>query len=69
MLLEAYTPAQLALATGGPPVAELMMDLAGVNAEFDGLEVLHGLETEREVIEGVGHFGTGAVVQFIARKP
>ncbi|MCP5137857.1 MAG: class I SAM-dependent methyltransferase [Gammaproteobacteria bacterium] len=69
VLLEAYTPAQLALATGGPPVAELMMDLAGVNAEFDGLEVLHGLETEREVIEGVGHFGTGAVVQFIARKP
>ena len=69
LLLEAYTPAQLALGTGGPPVAELMMDLAALRAEFMGMEVLHSVETEREVIEGEGHFGVGAVVQFIARKP
>ncbi|MCP5141640.1 MAG: class I SAM-dependent methyltransferase [Gammaproteobacteria bacterium] len=69
LLLEAYHPEQLNFATGGPPVADLMMRLADLRAELPGLEVLHAVETERDVIEGAGHWGRGAVVQFIARKP
>jgi hypothetical protein len=69
MLLEAYTPGQLALGTGGPPSAELMMDKETVRAELAGLEFLHLQECEREIHEGEYHSGLGAVVQMVARKP
>jgi 2-polyprenyl-3-methyl-5-hydroxy-6-metoxy-1,4-benzoquinol methylase len=68
-LLEAYTPNQLALKTGGPPVAALMMTLAGLRAELAGLEIEHGVETVRRVVEGRLHHGDGAVVQVLARRP
>lgn len=68
-ILEAYTPAQLDYGTGGPPVAELTMDLATVEAELDGLEFEIARETEREVVEGRYHTGTGHVVQIAARRP
>jgi SAM-dependent methyltransferase len=67
-LLEAYTPAQIGRGTGGPSVAEMTMTLDGLREELAGLEFLHGQELDREVIEGAGHTGVGAVVQVIARK-
>ena len=69
LLLEAYTPDQVGRGTGGPPVVELTMTLAGLRDELAGLELLHGEELERDVVEGHGHNGTGAVVQVIARRP
>ena len=69
MLLEAYTPAQLTLKTGGPPTADMMMDAQSLAAELDGLEFLHLEECVREVREGAFHDGRGAVVQVLARKP
>ena len=68
-LLEAYTPAQIGRGTGGPSVAEMTMTLDGLREELSGLELLHGEELDREVIEGAGHTGVGSVVQVIARKP
>ncbi len=68
-LLEAYTPGQVGRGTGGPPSAELTMTLADLRDELAPLEILHGVELEREVREGTGHTGLGAVVQVIARKP
>ena len=68
-LLEAYTPAQIGRGTGGPPAAELTMTLADLRRELEPLEFLHAVELEREVIEGSGHRGLGAVVQLIARRP
>ncbi len=67
-ILEAYTPAQLAFGTGGPKSPELLMTLAGLRDELLGLELLVGREIEREVIEGDGHAGRGAVVQILARR-
>ena len=67
-VLEAYTPAQLAFDTGGPKSPELLMTLAGLRDELAGLELLIGREIEREVIEGKGHTGRGAVVQVFARR-
>lgn len=67
-VLEAYTPAQLAFDTGGPKSLELLMTLAGLREELAGLELLVGREVEREVIEGNGHTGRGAVVQILARR-
>lgn len=67
-ILEAYTPAQLAFGTGGPKSPELLMTLAGLREELSGLEFLVARELEREVKEGKGHTGRGAVVQILAQK-
>jgi len=66
LLLEAYTPAQLAFKTGGPPIAEMMMSKDTLKAELNGLRFAHLQELERDIIEGSGHTGRGAVVQAIA---
>ena len=67
-ILEAYTPAQLAFGTGGPKSPELLMTLAALRDELSGLELLVAHEIERDVIEGNGHTGRGAVVQILARQ-
>jgi 2-polyprenyl-3-methyl-5-hydroxy-6-metoxy-1,4-benzoquinol methylase len=68
LLLEAYTPLQLEYKTGGPPVAEMMMNMKSLNSELIGLEFLHLQECVREIHEGEFHNGTGAVVQVLAKK-
>jgi hypothetical protein len=45
------------------PTAALLTD------ELSGLEILLSRETTREVVEGAGHTGVAAVVQFVATKP
>ena len=67
-ILEAYTPAQLAFNTGGPKDPELLMTLDGLREELVDLEFQIARELERDVIEGTGHTGRGAVVQILARK-
>jgi 2-polyprenyl-3-methyl-5-hydroxy-6-metoxy-1,4-benzoquinol methylase len=69
LVLEAYRPEQLQYKTGGPPTAEPMMMLSALREELTGLEIIHGEELVREVIEGKYHTGKGAVVQVLARKP
>jgi SAM-dependent methyltransferase len=68
-ILEAYTPRQIALGTGGPRDPELTPTLDQLRAELAGLNFEIGIERQREVIEGIGHTGTGEVVQVLARKP
>ena len=68
-ILEAYTPAQLALGTGGPKVPELLMTLDSLREELSGLEFIVAREIERDVTEGSFHQGRGAVVQILARRP
>ena len=68
LLLEAYNPDQVGRGTGGPQVVEMTMTLAGLRDELSPLEFLHGEELVRDVVEGPGHTGPGAVVQVIARK-
>lgn len=67
-ILEAYTPAQLAFGTGGPKLPELLITLADLREELSGLKFLIARELERDVIEGSGHNGRGAVVQILARR-
>lgn len=68
LVLEAYTPDQIGRGTGGPSAAEMTMSLDILADEFAPLRFQHAMELEREVIEGAGHTGLGAVVQVIARK-
>ena len=67
-LLEAYTPKQLELGTGGPRSADLMMDLATLREELSGLRIVHGKEFVRDVVEGIHHTGPAAVVQVLAEN-
>jgi hypothetical protein len=69
MLVEAYTPRQVERGTGGPPTADLMMDVEALCTELVGLGFLHLEECERELHEGAFHDGPGVVVQVVARKP
>jgi SAM-dependent methyltransferase len=68
-VLEAYTPRQLALGTGGPTSAERLVTLAELRAELEGLDLEIARELEREIHEGRYHEGRGAVVQVLARRP
>ena len=69
LVLEAYTPAQLALRTGGPTTEDMLMTVDKLRIELEGLQFIHARELERDVIEGKFHTGRGAVVQVVAVKP
>lgn len=69
LLLEAYTPDQVGRGTGGPQDSQLTMTLDSLRVELAPLEFIHAEELDRDVLEGTGHTGHGAVVQVIARKP
>ena len=68
LILEAYRPEQAGRETGGPPDPSRLYDLKTLEREIVGLDVLLARETERDVIEGRGHTGAGAVVQLVARR-
>ncbi len=67
-ILEAYTPEQLELKTGGPPVAELMMCYKDLEPELAGLSFTHAIELRRNIVEGRLHNGRGSVVQIVGVK-
>lgn len=69
LLLEAYTPDQIARGTGGPRDAALTMTLEALREELAGLEIVVGRERVRDVHEGTFHEGASAVVQLLAKKP
>jgi SAM-dependent methyltransferase len=64
-VLEAYTPQQLQYRTGGPPTAELMMNLSDLQTELSGLEWAIAQEKVRFIQEGRLHQGMSAVVQLL----
>jgi SAM-dependent methyltransferase len=69
LVLEAYTPSQLALRTGGPPDPDMMPTLALLRDELTGLDFELARECERMIHEGTGHNGRSAVVQLVAVRP
>jgi len=67
-VLEAFTPRQLALGTGGPQKPELLYTLEELREDLAGLEIEIGGEVARNVVEGRYHTGRAAVVQVLARR-
>ena len=68
VILEAFNPAQLGRASGGPPMRERLQTAADLAQDFAGLEHRLLEETETELDEGDGHRGPAAVVRLVALK-
>jgi 2-polyprenyl-3-methyl-5-hydroxy-6-metoxy-1,4-benzoquinol methylase len=68
-LLEAYSPRQLSMGTGGPSTPALLMPLADVQKELSGLHFEIAREIQREVHEGGHHNGPSWVIQILGVKP
>jgi SAM-dependent methyltransferase len=68
LILEAYTPAQLKLGTGGPTDQDMLMSVPKILEEFSDLEMVILRELERDVTEGIFHTGKAAVVQYVGKK-
>jgi len=68
LVMEAYTPRQLAYGTGGPQSVELLVDPEDVKKELSGLRLERAVEKVREINEGHYHRGMGAVVQILGFK-
>lgn len=67
LLLEAHTPAQLGLGTGGPPDADLLLTRADVGNDWHGW-VLDVQLVERRIFEGMAHQGLSSVVQALGKR-
>ncbi len=68
-VLEAFSKEQLAYGTGGPQSLDMLMSLDELKRELAGLNFIHAVQVEREVLEGDRHTGMAAVVQVLGVKP
>lgn len=69
VLLHGYAPRQLGYGTGGPGRAENLWTLPMLDAAFPGFEVIHRADYDAHIVEGRGHRGLSALVDYVARKP
>lgn len=69
LVLECYTPRQLAFGTGGPSDPAQLYEPEDLRHDVAGLEILHLEERELELEEGLLHRGPSAVVRLLARAP
>jgi SAM-dependent methyltransferase len=68
LILQGYTPKQLAYGTGGPKQVENLYTRAMLEAAFGDLRDVRIVEEEREMREGSAHSGMSAVIGLTARK-
>lgn len=68
-LLESYHKDQLKYGTGGPKDASHLVTLDEIKLAFNGFDIIHAANVERNVHEGAYHTGLARTTQFIARKP
>lgn len=54
---------------GGPREADLLYDVAELEAAFGHYDILEARQVETELSEGLYHNGLSSVVQLVARKP
>jgi cyclopropane fatty-acyl-phospholipid synthase-like methyltransferase len=68
LLLQGYTPRQLAYGTGGPSQAENLYTETMLRTAFADMEILHLSEHDDIINEGVGHNGISALIDLVCRK-
>lgn len=69
LIVQGYTPKQLAYGTGGPKQIENLYTRELLMGAFGDLDEVRIVEEERELHEGPGHSGMSAVIGLTARKP
>lgn len=69
LILEAFHPDQLPLASGGPKNLDMLYTLALLRQDFDaGMQELLAQETETVLDEGSGHHGRAEVTRWVGRR-
>ena len=68
LVMEGYTPRQIAFGTGGPKEPENMYTRELLGRAFAGFQSLDIKDYECEMHEGSGHGGRSAVIDLVARK-
>jgi SAM-dependent methyltransferase len=68
LIIQGYTPKQLAYGTGGPKEIEHLYTRTLLEEAFKGFTDMRFVEEERELREGTSHHGMSAVIGFTARK-
>ncbi len=68
LLLQGYTPRQLAYGTGGPSQAENLYSEKMLREVFADMHILHLCEHDDIIREGTGHNGMSALIDVVARK-
>jgi SAM-dependent methyltransferase len=68
LTVEAFTPAQIGLKSGGPQDAGLLYTLELLRSDFKDLTEIFGQETTVHLTEGLYHRGEAQVVQWVAKK-
>jgi SAM-dependent methyltransferase len=69
LIIQGYTPRQLAYGTGGPKEKENLYTRSMLEQAFRGFTDMRIREEERELWEGTSHGGMSAVIGLTARKP
>ncbi len=69
LMLHGYTPKQIELGTGGPPVPELLYTRDMLADRFARWEILRLEDYGAELQEGLDHSGMSALIDLIARRP
>jgi SAM-dependent methyltransferase len=68
LILQGYTPKQLAYGTGGPPEVEKLYTREMLEEAFAGFRDMRFVEEERELHEGIRHNGMSAIIGLTAIK-
>ena len=68
LILEAFSPAQLGLRSGGPRTAELLYQPAELARDFASLQLLENHEAAVVLHEGSFHAGPAQVVRLLATR-
>lgn len=68
LVLEAFTPRQLPLKSGGPKIPDMLYDQKILLDDFQELTVVRMEETQRVLSEGPFHNGPAELIQFIGKK-
>lgn len=68
LLLEAFSPRQRGLPSGGPKSAELLYEPADLVQDFAGLQLLENQEARVVLHEGAFHAGPAHVVRLLATR-
>lgn len=69
LIVQGYTPAQLAHGTGGPKALDQLYTQSLLRGAFGSLHIDRMVEQEADLDEGEGHRGRSAVIGMVARKP